>query len=116
MPILTLEEEQAKTDAAGMQCDFCSDRNVCWRFKAERFIVSQFGLASSPYWAACNTCKELIEQDRQKDLLDRSLLRLCNVETDADKTFMREALDLLYHGFFALRQGSAEMMQRGGVQ
>ena len=56
-------------------CDFCCIQSTCWTFLTDRHetqLDNMPVIKMSPDWAACNTCKELIEADKRVELLDRS--------------------------------------------
>jgi|SRR5262245_4481970 len=64
-------------------CDFCSSREVVWRYPCESFGITaifmrtdgqtmEFPWASAGDWAACDTCALLIEQEKWQSLAERS--------------------------------------------
>ena len=56
-------------------CDFCSAPSPPHRIGAYDFIMAHFcspQLGSRGQWAACNTCKELIDGNRWEQLIDRA--------------------------------------------
>jgi hypothetical protein len=60
-------------------CDFCSSPDVAFVYPARTFAAYLFdGIVGESVgnWAACPTCHELIEADRQADLVERSLVTL----------------------------------------
>jgi hypothetical protein len=87
-------------------CDFCSTtQNVSWKFPCDDFSIT-FALGLKPQnftgpWAACDVCKQFIEQDDRPGLAARAL------KLDPDK---RNPLGLTgvlnaHGGFFDHRAG-----------
>lgn len=61
---------------SGEICDFCSSTPVYAAYQCEDFVCvknEDYEESSIGAWAACKTCSDLIEAERWKDLLERSV-------------------------------------------
>ena len=67
-------------------CDFCCVQSTAWTFLTDRHetqLDDMPVIKMSPDWAACDTCKGLIEADKREELLDRSFSHMM----DRDRKF-----------------------------
>lgn len=67
--------------ASGAVCDFCSSPKVYGAFQCEDFVAIReggFELGSKGGWAACRECHDLIEEDKWRELLHRSVMIFAN--------------------------------------
>ncbi len=58
-------------------CDFCGDHPVTWRFPCSPFTLKK-STSIMTYrgdWAACETCKPLVEDRRWDELVERTLAK-----------------------------------------
>lgn len=85
-----------------MRCDFCYATTPVWRYKATSFtnIVTKDNLSvrltSTDDWAACDTCKVLIETN-QRVLLTERLIRSTGNPLDPMLVLLtRRWLDLFF--------------------
>lgn len=53
-------------------CDFCSGRDVEWRYPTSTFVISA-DHGSADDWLACDLCHRLIEAGRWRQLANRAL-------------------------------------------
>lgn len=93
-------------------CDFCSSPDVAFVYPARNFAAYVFdGIVGESVgdWAACPICHELIESDRQIDLVERSLVTL--LERQPEMKFaeveLRDQIRSFHVMFFHNRVGSA---------
>lgn len=99
-----------------MVCDFCSSPEPSFQFRAhviEIVFGAQYHAISSPYWTACEECKQLIEQNDRDGLALRSLagLRVSSQGAELAKLSDEELLESLKQMqalFFICRIGRAE--------
>ena len=80
-------------------CDFCSDPNVHWSIVCQAFEIPEFFFGSSDDWAACDTCAELIRNDKWLELTRRSITTMDGVDPRM-LPFLKKM-----HGLFRLRHG-----------
>jgi hypothetical protein len=61
-----------KTDTK--DCDFCTTQPVTWRFPCSPFSIKEATstMAYRGDWAACETCKPLVEEARWDELMERA--------------------------------------------
>lgn len=60
-------------------CDFCGSSNPKWQYEAqdfEQWRVGRIAGMSIGFWAACDTCKEMIEAGERESLAERSTVAL----------------------------------------
>ena len=98
-------------------CDFCCarDAKVEWRYPCHSFSMgtAKAGGTSVGDWAACKTCHDLIEDNKQKELLDRSFEHFKINNPDIVQTFgerivlFRDEIEKLHASFFTARKGIA---------
>lgn len=53
-------------------CDFCNDKNPKWQIECGHIESLDKTWCSDDFWAACETCKLLIEQGRWEGLIQRA--------------------------------------------
>lgn len=93
-------------------CDFCSSPDVAFVYPARTFAACSFdGIVGESVgdWAACPTCRGLIESDRQADLVERSLVTLLErqPEMKSAERELRTHIRSFHTMFFRNRVGSA---------
>ena len=55
-----------------MECDFCSEPNPKWMYRAGNYVSEIVDIAESlGGWAACDVCKALIEKNERVELAER---------------------------------------------
>lgn len=89
-------------------CDFCCSRQdgdeVRWRYPAKSFAASYYS-SSIGDWAACNTCHDLIENDKFDELADRSFQMLCQNDKFTYPNAVKDKLRELHKLFVQNRTG-----------
>jgi hypothetical protein len=93
-------------------CDFCSSPDVAFVYPARTFAAYVFdGIVGESVgdWAACPTCHELIESDRQTELIERSLVTLLerNPDMKLAEHELRDHIRSFHIAFFQHRAGRA---------
>jgi len=93
-------------------CDFCSERNVAWRYPAQTFVayvVAGIVGQSVGDWAACRTCHWLIQAGDRRGLLDRSLRTLLEKHPDmrSAEAELRGQIAQFHQLFYANQAGAA---------
>lgn len=94
------------------KCDFCSELEPSWSYPAKDFVALQIGAilsTSEGSWAACDTCRELIESGDRNGLADRSaaLWVVANPDSAEVMECLRGELRRIHDLFFANRRGEA---------
>jgi hypothetical protein len=94
---------------AGVRCDFCSRDNPAWRYPCKPFIVNEvdglISVESPDDWAACDTCRSLIDHGDWGALETRSVMT-ANVAPHM-QLLLRPHVRALHAGFRKYRTGSA---------
>ena len=101
---------------ANLVCDFCSSASPIWRYPARTFIaycVPNVAGESVGDWAACETCRQLIEADDRRGLAQRSVEQLISDHPEFRKlrTDLCEELMRLHAKFFENRCGHASRIE-----
>jgi hypothetical protein len=99
-------------------CDFCSSAGPAWRYPARTFIayrVSTLAGESVGDWAACETCRRLIEADDRRGLAERSVEQLISDHPELRELRADLCAELMrLHGkFFENRCGDASGIEAG---
>lgn len=94
-------------------CDFCSAKTAPWVFKADTYVAWENkylnGLSVGD-WAACDTCKQLVDAGDRVALTARSFECMVflhpemHLLEDWMKEGIKEALKDCHEGFFANRR------------
>lgn len=97
-------------------CDFCSSTGPAWRYPARTFIaycVPNLAGESVGDWAACETCRGLIEADDRCGLAERSVEQLISGRPELRELRADLCAELMrLHGkFFENRCGDAREME-----
>lgn len=90
-----------------MYCDFCTEPHPTWGYPAKDFALETglpIGILSDGWWAACDTCHDLIEADNRTALLTRALDKLVG---QVPMEYARPMMTDLHGKFFAHRCGPA---------
>jgi hypothetical protein len=100
-----------------LHCDFCKAPDPPWAFPVDDFsqeLVANDGKvlewASTGGWSACETCKELVENNRRKDLAQRSFdsaLDMVGLINEQQRTLITGRLEVLHDEFFAMLNSPA---------
>jgi hypothetical protein len=101
---------------ANLVCDFCSSDGPAWRYPARTFIaycVTNLAGESVGDWAACETCRGLIEADDRRGLAQRSVEQLIFDHPELRELRADLAVELMrLHGkFFENRCGNASLIE-----
>jgi len=95
-------------------CDFCSDKEIGWRYPADDIVELSVMWGSSGDWAACDTCHDLIEADDRKGLTERSVDRFyihhpgMVPDTPDARRMMFQEISQLHAAFFIARSGKVQ--------
>lgn len=86
-------------------CDFCASPNPSWAFPCEDFVIAVIpGGPSQGFkgeWAACDTCKGLIEDGDKDGLAQRAFALDPDKQNPLPQLLVRQA----HNGFFVHRTG-----------
>jgi hypothetical protein len=101
---------------ANLVCDFCSSAGPAWRYPACTFIaycVPNLAGESVGDWAACETCRGLIEADDRRGLAERSVEQLISDHPSFRELRADLCAELMrLHGkFFENRCGDASRIE-----
>lgn len=96
------------------QCDFCDTGKDDWFYPVDSFEqairpeLPNFIWGSSGVWVACDTCHDLIENDKRHELAVRSVTSFALIKgtlpPDAIKP-LYDRIRILHDEFYAMRSG-----------
>lgn len=95
-------------------CDFCGSSDPAFVFEAEDFNQQVKPLDEDDHreihfegaWNACTDCKELIEEQKSEELLDRSLKQYSVPTTSKVYHKIRDRIQSLHDEFFFCMTGT----------
>ena len=93
-----------------MECDFCSAPNTKWMYRAGNYVSEIVDTAESlGGWAACETCKDLVEKNNLQELAERGTLSFVRLHPEAAgwKDDIRKTMLRIHTEFFAHKIGEA---------
>ena len=96
-----------------MQCDFCTSPGPTWTFQAGPSQTEVLGgmftdkfkgvIDLGDGWCACDTCAEMIRQDKRDDLRDRAIVYFLETNPEfrqLDPTVIGMMVTMQHHGFW----------------
>jgi hypothetical protein len=112
-PDITIEETadgfRVSVPPEAAICDFCRSTPVVCSYPCESFRLMGTNWGSQGDWAACETCRDLIDAGRLSDLAQM----VSAIEADSPDQLqpLTELLQDIYKAFSVLRRGPAVPVQ-----